>query len=67
MAREICPRCGTFSQIRRLPLRNALSRKDDRTHICETCAQEEALISVCSNGQTDVWPTFPEPIQRESQ
>jgi len=37
----ICPRCGTGGMEKP---RTALSRRDNKTHICPECGQEEAMI-----------------------
>ena len=37
-----CPRCGC--QMRQRQAMNALSRRDNKTYICSSCGQDEALL-----------------------
>lgn len=59
--RGICPRC----EGRRMnphQKRNALSRKDNKTHICSSCSVDEAMRDLY---QKDTWPGFPAPFAPE--
>ena len=59
---ETCPRCGRETDIQRLPLRQALSRKDNKTYICSSCGTDEAMLDLRGRSQgiePDVWPGYP--------
>lgn len=59
---EMCPRCGRETDIQRLPLRQALSRKDNETYICSSCGVDEAMLDLRAQVQgieADVWPGYP--------
>ena len=59
---EMCPRCGRETDIQRLPLRQALSRKDNETYICSSCGTDEAMLDLSARAQgiePDVWPGYP--------
>lgn len=54
VVRDKCPKCNVEAQI--CPTCNkpffeypALSRKDNKTHICSQCGQEEAMVSFSMN------------------
>jgi predicted RNA-binding Zn-ribbon protein involved in translation (DUF1610 family) len=40
---KTCPRCGLM-KMRDIEVQNALSRRDNKTHICSDCGTEEALV-----------------------
>lgn len=42
VARKRCPRCGEMT-LDAIPEMNALSRRDNATHICSACSTREAL------------------------
>lgn len=48
---KTCPRCGRHNT----PL-HALSRKDNRTMVCDSCGTDEAMLT--ANGR-NVWPDYP--------
>lgn len=56
--RPACPRCG---QDRMNPeqVRNALSRKDNTTYVCNSCGTDEAMMNFDGGRDADVWPGFP--------
>jgi hypothetical protein len=41
------------------PNNNAVSRHDNKTFVCNSCGQDEAMIDFANRGQADVWPGFP--------
>jgi hypothetical protein len=43
METKICPRCKENELNPRLPA-NALSRRDNKTYICDECGVDEAMI-----------------------
>lgn len=51
-----CPRCGR-DDMKSPAARNALSRKDNKTHVCSSCGTDEAMMVFFGNG--DSWPGFP--------
>lgn len=53
---QLCPRCHLV-YLWAEPQRNALSRRDNQTLICEACGMEEAIIDatkVCNIAMTQV-------------
>lgn len=52
-----CPRCGDSTL--RTDGRNALSRHDNSTWVCDECGTDEALLAW--NGKP-VWPNFPQAV-----
>lgn len=60
---QMCPRCGTQPLDDNL-VRNALSRKDNQTYVCPSCGTDEALVNLRFGRDADVWPNYPEVIDR---
>lgn len=58
MSPEPCPRCGSY-EMHANPNNNAVSRHDNKTFVCNSCGQDEAMIDFANRGQADVWPGFP--------
>lgn len=51
MKQRLCPRCGNFYYF--YP---AISRKDNKTEICSTCGQAEALLQMAGKDlKEDKW------------
>jgi predicted RNA-binding Zn-ribbon protein involved in translation (DUF1610 family) len=56
--RPACPRCGA-DRMRSPQVRNALSRKDNATYVCDSCGTDEAMMNFTGGRDADVWPGFP--------
>jgi predicted RNA-binding Zn-ribbon protein involved in translation (DUF1610 family) len=56
--RPECPRCGA-DRMRSDRVRNALSRKDNKTYVCDSCGTDEAMMNMTGGRDADVWPGFP--------
>ena len=52
-----CPRCG--ARMHPEQVRNALSRKDNKTYVCNSCSTDEAMTNMLEGRDADVWPGFP--------
>ena len=52
-----CPRCKEWKLHAEQAL-NSLSRRDDKTYICNACGDEEALIDLGSIDPTDIEKEF---------
>ena len=55
-----CPRCGQDTMVSP-KVRNALSRMDNATYVCDPCGNDEAMRDYFG---TNVWPGFPGPMKR---
>jgi predicted RNA-binding Zn-ribbon protein involved in translation (DUF1610 family) len=51
-----CPRCGRMAMRPDQPL-NALSRKDNKTYVCTSCGNDEAMANMM--GGRDAGPATP--------
>jgi hypothetical protein len=58
-----CPRCGQPT-MRPIEAMNALSRRDNKTHICSPCGSAEATLDFfrIQHGSSDVLPTVREEL-----
>jgi predicted RNA-binding Zn-ribbon protein involved in translation (DUF1610 family) len=56
--RPLCPRCGA-DRMSPVDARNALSRKDNATYVCDSCGTDEAMVNMAGGRDADVWPGFP--------
>jgi len=53
----ICPKCNTNSMHDELVM-NSLSRRDNKTYICNRCGQDEAMEDWNNNQPTRILPQF---------
>lgn len=54
-----CPRCGRMAMRPERPALNALSRKDNKTYVCNSCGTDEAMLNMVGGRDADVWPGYP--------
>ncbi len=64
MITNICPRCN-FNGLQMPLVRNSLSRRDNKTYICNMCGNEEALFDLASTKEDALTYLTPMVIVRE--